>query len=114
MAVADVILEALIGRVEGFADGHGEILAGLPVDRDLRARDADDDAHPDASAKGMAAGTVDSHAAFLDPIEEMAQLLGSLVDVFRQVRGQESVRIHEMNSNRHPSSDHCFTRTSGF
>src|SRR5580765_2853605 len=78
MMAADIIFESLIGRIEGFADGHGKILPGLPVDRDLRSRDTDDHAHPDASAKGMAAGTVHPHAAFLDPGEEMAQFLGSL------------------------------------
>src|SRR5579862_7442149 len=102
---ADVILEALVGRVEGFADGHGEIISGLPIDGDLRPRDADIDADPDASAERMLAGTVHPHATFLHSRKEMSQLFGSVRNVLGKERGEEMSLVNDLHSNGHHASD---------
>ena len=105
MTATDIILEALIGRVEGFADGHGEVLPGPPVDCDPRSRNPDVDAHADASGPRMLAGTVHRHATLLDPVKEMFQLLGSFADVPGKVGRQELALIKDLHSNGHHASD---------
>jgi hypothetical protein len=105
MPAPDVIFQALIGRVEGFADGHGEILPGLPIDRDLRSRNAHGDAHADAAGPGMLAGSVHRHATLFDSLEEMSQLLDSFVDVPRKPRRQELALVDDLRSNGHYASD---------
>jgi hypothetical protein len=105
MAAPDVILEALVGRVEGFADGHREIGPGLPIDRNLRSRNAHDDAHADPPGPRMLAGTVHRHATFLDSLKEMSQLLGSFVDVPRKARRQELALVNDLRSNGHHASN---------
>ena len=104
MAVADVILETLIGRVERFADGHREIPPGLPIDRDLRSRDADVNAHPDAPLQGMLAGTVHADATFLDSGEEMSQLVGPLCNVLGKAGSQKHALVEDPDPNGHPAS----------
>lgn len=105
MAAPDIILEALVGRVEGFTDGHGEILPGLPIDRNLRSGNAHGDPHADAPGPRMLPGTVHRHATFLDSLEEMSQLLGSLGDVPDMARRQELALINDLRSNGHRASN---------
>src|SRR5579883_1765128 len=102
---ADVILQALIGGVEGFADSHGEILAGLPVDRDLRPRDTDIKSHPDPSPQRMLPGAVYPDATFLDAREEVSQLLCPFVDVLGEARREQMSLINQLESDGHRASD---------
>src|SRR5260221_1223176 len=80
-AAADVILDLLVGGIEGLADGHRKIRAGLLVDRDLRIRERHVDADPDAPPQRMIPRAVHRHPASLDALEEVTQLLGPLLDV---------------------------------
>ena len=56
------------------------------IDGDLRPRNAEINPDPDTALAGMLPGTVHGHSTILDAVEEVPQLLGSLVDVLGQAR----------------------------
>src|SRR5438045_9476373 len=70
-ADADVVFEALVGRIERFPDGHRQIGAGLTINGDSGVRNAERDPHPEPAPFHLGPRSIDGDSALLDPFEEM-------------------------------------------
>src|SRR5438093_3292180 len=104
MAEPDIVFQTLIGGIEGFADRHREIRASLAIDRNLRARDRQGDADPNAAPQRMLTGTVHGHAALLNFSEEVSQFIGPLSDVSGEASRQQLSPVHKFKGDGHMTS----------
>jgi hypothetical protein len=100
-ADADVVFEALVGGVERFPDGHRQIGAGLTIDGDLGVRHADRDPNPEPALLNLGSGWIHSDPTLLDPLEEVSELLGPVLDVLGQMIVQQMRVVDDLQSNGH-------------